>query len=297
MYYVEETVDYGVTPATPVLTTIRHTGTTLGLSKNTTVSEELRPDRQISNYRHGTKQIGGDINTELSSGSFDDLIEAVMLGTWATDVLKAGTVRRSFSIYRNFSDFEAGDGAWNEFQGVEFNTWNVSLQPDGIVQSNFGVVGQRQNAGTDTEPAGSTFPPPNVNDPFDSFSGILKEGGVDLGIVTEINFTLENGIEPRFVVGSDETIRPMISRSNLSGEMTVYFENSELMNKFIDETHSSLEFSVVKGSQSYTFLMPNVVYNGGQPDTQGQGAITLTMPFQALYDVTEATQLKITRTT
>src|SRR6478736_4239215 len=77
-------VTYGTTPAvTPALKTIRHTGTTLALSKGTFMSEELRPDRQIVDFRHGVRQTGGDMDHELSYGSLDDFLEAVLMGTWA----------------------------------------------------------------------------------------------------------------------------------------------------------------------------------------------------------------------
>ena len=63
---------YGVTPATPAFKPIRINSTTLGLSKNTFESGELRSDRNTADLRHGTMQVGGDIVSELSFGSFDD---------------------------------------------------------------------------------------------------------------------------------------------------------------------------------------------------------------------------------
>ena len=47
----------GTTPATPVFTPIRQTGTTLALTKETIQSQELRADRQIADMRHGNKQV------------------------------------------------------------------------------------------------------------------------------------------------------------------------------------------------------------------------------------------------
>ena len=73
MAYVVESV-FGTTPTTPTFTPIRHTGTTIGLSKDAIESEELRQDRQIANYRHGNKSVAGDVNIELSYGTFDDLL-------------------------------------------------------------------------------------------------------------------------------------------------------------------------------------------------------------------------------
>ena len=101
MAYIEE-VTFGTTPATPPFKAIRHTGTTLGLSKDAIESEELREDRQIAHYRHGNKAVSGDINFELSDGSFDDLIEAVMCGAWTADVVKTGHHRSKLPCRDNY---------------------------------------------------------------------------------------------------------------------------------------------------------------------------------------------------
>lgn len=302
MYLVSE-VTYGITPSAPEFDPIRHTGTTLALSKNTTQSEEIRSDRQISDFRHGAYQIGGDISIEFSYGSVDNMLEAVLLGTWdldspavGTDELKAGTTRRSFSVLRYFSDMLAEDKPYHLFTGVEFNTISLQVSPDAIVTSTFSVVGKGM-ATSQSAPAESAYSAVLNTKVLDSFTGTLKENGITIAVITDIQLTLENGIDPRFVVGSKETIRPQVGRSNASGQITAYFENSTLLDKFINETESSIEFTLPDDAgNAYTFILPRVVYNGGQPDVSGQGAILLTMPFQALFDATKASNLIIHRT-
>jgi len=78
LYSVQE-VTRGVTPQDPVLDTIRITGTTLGLSKDSLQSEEIRSDRQIADFRLGANQVAGDINFELSYGSFDQFLSAALM--------------------------------------------------------------------------------------------------------------------------------------------------------------------------------------------------------------------------
>ena len=75
---------FGITPGGPSTTVQRNTGTTLNLTKETFTSEEIRSDRQIEFSRHGNKQVGGDINFELSYGGIDDILESVMFSTWAS---------------------------------------------------------------------------------------------------------------------------------------------------------------------------------------------------------------------
>jgi len=89
-FYIKETA-YGETPATPAFKRLRHTGMTLGVQRGSLQSEELREDRQISDFRLGAVAVAGDVNTELSFASFDDLLEAVCLGTWTPKALKTAT--------------------------------------------------------------------------------------------------------------------------------------------------------------------------------------------------------------
>ena len=295
LYAIAEAA-YGVTPAvTPAFNTVRHTGATLGITKGTFVSEELRSDRQISDMRHGTKQTGGEIQFELSYGSFDNFLEAVLCGTWTANVLKAGTTRRSFSVLRDFADITTD--RFELYTGVELNNLSLTVPVEGMVTGSFAAIGKGMSI-ADAAPAGATFTQPTTTSPLDGFNGALKEGGVTIATVTEIQFTLENGIAPRFTLGSDEVqLRASIGRSNLSGNLTVHAEDASMLKKFLNETESTLELNLVDGAgNAYKFEFPRIKYNGGQRDTSGQGPITSSLPFQALYDSTSTSQIVVTRT-
>ncbi len=369
LYLVAETA-YGVTPNNPSFERFRHTGATPGATKNTSISDELRPDRQIADFRHGIVSVGGELNFELSYGSFDTAMQAALLGTWApafaktatnwaavsatkrftgtgiaglragdkitvagfatagnngvktvasitttyitivealTDeasgpsvtitaarqVLKAGVERQSFTLMRHFTDMDTAAKPYHLFKGVELNTMNLSLTPGDKVTGSFGILG-REPVIEEEAPAGSTLGAATTTRVFDSFTGSLKEGNADIGIVTEITLTLENGLEARPVLFSKYTLEPSIQRSNLTGQITVYFEDATMLEKFLNETASSLDFTITDlNGNSYRFLLPNISYTGGQPDTTGQGSISLAMPFQAVYDPTEDSQIVI----
>lgn len=302
MRLVQEST-YGVTPATPVFDYVRHTQTTLGLSKEALQSEEIRDDRQIADFRHGARQVGGDINIELSYGSFDKILEALLGGTWAadtpalgTDQLKAGTTRRSFTIERFFGDIQSADKPYHRFTGVEFNTLQLQINANAMITGTIGVIGK--DLALDTAIiAGATYSAVSTTSPLDSFTGTLNENGSPIAVITEIQLNLDNGLDTRFVVGSKTTLRPSIGRSNVSGQITAYFENSLLLEKFINETESDIEFNLPDGAgNNLKFILPRIKYNGGQPDVQGEGPITLAMPFQALLDSTTGTNIIIERT-
>jgi hypothetical protein len=285
---------YGTTPTTPAFTTIRNTGTSLGLQKEIIQPNELRADRQIADFRHGAKQVAGGVDVELSYGSFDVLLEALLGGTWAANVLKAGTTRRSFTIERFFGDLASGD-AYHRFTGCEVDTLSLAINANAIVTGSFGFVGQGLTLASAIV-SGATYPSASTTSPMDSFSGSIEEGGGAIATVTELSIEINNGLDPRYVVGSDVTLRPSIGRSNVTGSVTVFFENTTMLAKFINETESSIEVTVADlAGNSYEILLPRIKYNGGQPDVAGEGPITLAMPFQALLNASSSTQIQITR--
>lgn len=291
-----ETV-YGELPATPAFKAIRHNSTTLATAINTIQSEELRDDRNQTDLRHGTRSVGGEIVSELSFGSLDDQLEALLCGTWDNNVLVNGVVRRSFSLFRNFKDIESSKLPYFTYVGCEYNTMTLSISTEAIVTVNFGIVGANQLEPSSTVPTGATFGDPSTTEPMDSFSGSIKEGGVESAVVTEIELSIENGIAPRYVVGSKKSIKQSIGKFKVSGTLTAYFEDATLIGKYLREEASSLEITVTDGmpDNQYTFLLPKIKFTGGQPDVGGEGPITLSMPFTASYDPSILGTLKITR--
>lgn len=293
MAFVAESA-YGTTPTTPTFTPVRHKSASLGLKKGSIESEEIRGDRQISDYRHGTEQVNGDIEVELSYGSFDTLLEACLGGTWTTNVLRAGTTRRSFTFERRFADMSSSS-QYHRFTGVEIASLKLSVTPDKVVGLNFGLVGQAMSL-SNTAISGATYSATSTTMPITGFGGSITEGGSAIAVITEIQLTLENGIEPRYVVGSAQTIRPAIGRSKCTGQITCYFEDVSLLNKFINETESSLYFELQDtAGNEYQINLPRIKYTGGQPDVKGEGPITISLPFQALYASGSTSQIVVTR--
>jgi hypothetical protein len=59
----------------------------LSLTKDTYASTEKRTDRQISDFRHGTRRAAGAINGLLSPATYEELFEAAFRGTWSAAVV------------------------------------------------------------------------------------------------------------------------------------------------------------------------------------------------------------------
>lgn len=75
-YKVEST--YGTVPSASSAQALRRVQATLGLSKDTFTSAEIRTDMQVSDFRHGVRKVSGNINGELSPATYKDFIAAAL---------------------------------------------------------------------------------------------------------------------------------------------------------------------------------------------------------------------------
>jgi hypothetical protein len=289
-YIVEST--FGTTPAGN-FTNLPFSTHSLNLTKERVAGNDIQADRMTRVDRHGNRQTGGDIVADLRKGDFDDFLESAMLNTWATDVLKVGTTPKHFSI----EDYAADIDQARVFSGCTVSSMAISIAPNQMVTTTFGMVGKDMTIGT-TE---KTQDAASGNSPFDAYSGDLAIGDVGSAttsaIVTGIDFTLNNSFAPTFVVGDDSAPCLEVGRAEVEGTITAYFEDAALINRFINETETAISVSVddPTGGNAYTFLFPRVKINSADVGVDGPNSRIVNMSFVALYDSTEGTNLKITR--
>ena len=290
-YIVEST--FGTTPAGN-FTNLPFSTHSLNLTKDRVAGNDIQADRMPRVDRHGNRQSGGDIVADLRKGDYDVFLESAMLNTWTADVLKVGTTAKYFSV----EDYAADIDQARLFTGCTVSTMAISIAPNQMVTTTFGIIGKDMTIsdGEKTQDAASG------NAPFASYSGALAIGDVGNSttstIVTGIDFTLNNSFAPTFVVGSDSAPCLEYGRAEVEGTITAYFEDAALVNRFLNETESELSVSVddPAGTGLYTFLFPRVKINSADVGVDGPNSRIINMSFVALYDSTEDTNLKITRT-
>ena len=283
---------FGTTPAGN-FTNLPFSTHSLNLTKDRVAGTDIQADRMARVDRHGNRQVGGDIAVDLRDGDFDSFLESAMLNTWATNVLKVGTTPKFFSI----EDYAADIDQARLFTGMSVSTMAISLAPNQMVTTTFGMVGKdmTMSATEKTQNAASGAAP------FDAYSGDISIGNVGgaaaVAIVTALDFTLNNSYAPTFVIGDDSAPSLEYGRAEVEGTMTAYFEDAALIDRFINETETEIEVSVndPTGANAYTFTFPRVKINSADVGVDGPTSRMVSMSFVALYDTTEGTNLKITR--
>lgn len=292
--FIEE-VTFGTTPAGN-FTNIPFNTHSLNLAKERVQGNEIQSDRIPRVDRHGNRQIGGSVSVDLRKGDFDALIEGLMFNDFASDnTITCGTTFKSFSV----EDYAADIDVARLFSGMVVSSANFSIAPNQMVTADFNFVGKDVviSATEKTVNASST------NQPFDSYSGdiFLQDTGASdtaVAVVSNLSFSVDNGVSPTFVVGSASTPQMDFGMAMVEGTMSVYYEDDSIINRFVNETETTLKVSVddPTGSNAYTFNFPRIKVNGADISLDNPQSRIVTMPFVAIYDDTLGSNFEITRT-
>lgn len=278
------------TPQT-ALVELPFTSHNLSLQKTLLESGDIRSDRMVQNARHGNRSTSGETSFELRAADFDNILESAFFETINTGVLKNGATESFLTIEDAATDISE----YSVYEDCLVSNFNMSIAPNQMVNCTASIVGTDMTHQAVTSDADTTITAASGNEPFDSYNvTILEGGGAASASVSAIDLSIDNGANPAFEVGSAEACGIETGRSRVSGTLTVYYENEIMIDKFINETESSLSIALTDGTNTYTFLLPRVKYNGADHPVQSEQSRFVTLPFIALRDDTEAASIKLT---
>ena len=293
LYVLEETT-WGTTPAAGAFEELRYTGESLVYNVETASSTQIRSDRNVSDVVRTQASTSGDVQFELSYGSMDTLLEGLMMADWASDVLKNGTTLKSYSIEKYFEALSK----YHTFKGLRVSGMSLELSAGDMVTGSFSFLGKGISTGNSSASTG-TATAANTNPVFNAVNNVttLKEGGSSYSDkVMSLSLTVENNLRANQAIANLEPTRIGFGQFNVSGSMSVYFNNASVFDKFVNGTDSSIEFVLNDGTNSYTFLLPKVEYTAANVTAGGANSdVMAEVEFVAKYDGTQDCTLKISR--
>lgn len=285
-------VTWGVTPATPTMLVLPVESNTLGLQKGVLTDNTLRSDRNGGDVRPGAKTISGDLKFNYRRGDFDNLLANLFQSAWDTNVLKNGKSPSSMSIETGWTDINQ----YSTFTGLQVDKMSISVKPNSLIPVTMSLVGKSQSAMSGTT-AATTSTAASTNEPFDSFTGSMKEGGSSIATITSLDINFSNNLDPVEVIFADTIAGLASGNFTVEGTLTAQFLDATLYNKFVNSTSSNLEFTLTDAaSKSHTFAFPKIVYTSGDINPSDPGQQDITLKFNVQYDSTLGAKCSITRT-
>lgn len=278
---------FGVLPTSPAFDTLPIRSHSLTLAKERVQGADILGDRMASVDRHGNRSVTGSIEVDLRRGDYDLLLESAFFNTFDTnDHLVIGTTPRFLA----FEDAALDITQFRQFSGCLVNGATFNIAPSQMVQTTFDIVGRNMvQAGSALDASPDA---PQGYEPFDSFNGALLEGGIGtndgLCIVSALQFSIANDVTPAHVIlcedNVDQAAQMQYGMATVEGTMTVYYEDAALINKFLNETETSLSVTVddPTGANGYTFYFPRIKYNGANVPVANMQSRMIELPFVAL---------------
>lgn len=349
---------------------IRRVSSSLALTKDAITSNEVRADQQISDIRHGTRRVGGGIESELSTETYDDWLEALLRGTWVagtaldeTDLtsvtatgstfiftagdpvnlgLKVGDVvrftnlsvtannaknfritgfggtsnrtvsvtpaptaigtadtefgvavqgkklvngveKRSFAIEQRMADIDLSE----LFTGVRIGAGNFNLQPNAMATVSFDLQGKDGSVLTGSSSPYFVAPAAQTNTGvLAGISGAIRLAGQEQAIITALSFSVSNNLNSQPVVGAVVVPDIFYGRSVVTGTVSAFIENADLIDVFLNEEEvdlvTVLEAAGTTPQAFLSFSFQRVKLNGVQKTIGPEGGVIATFPFQAL---------------
>ena len=281
-------VNFGTTPAGN-FTELPFTTHSLNLSKERVTGNDIQSDRMPRVDRHGNRTASGDIVVDLRNGNYDSLLESLMFSAWddspssAPDELKVGTTLKSLSVEDYLADIDQA----KLFTGMVVSQASFSMQPNQMITTTFSMIGKDMSLSASEK----TVTAATVNQPFDAYSGDFRIGNHDgvlsaLTAVTSVDFTINNNVNPTFVIGESSTPQLEYGRCEVEGTITAYIEDATLLNRFLNETETAFDVSVndPSGANEYKFFFPKVKINSADTPVENPQSRLVTLSFVALYD-------------
>lgn len=209
----------------------------------------------------------------------------------AYPTIRNSTTQDSYSIQRYFSDV----GDYVVLTGMTVDSMSLEVGVDAMVTGSLSFMGK--NISTDTSAiSGSSTSAETTTEGFDTYTGSIYEGGATGACFTTMSLSLTNNLTRNYCVFSDTANSLTSGKFRVTGTVTAYFEDLTYYDKFINETETSISFTLTDpAGNDYWIYLPSVKYNSGNPDTADEGSITLALDFQAVRDATANATMVIQR--
>lgn len=287
--YIPE-VTFGTTPATPQTILLDVVSFDPTHSADDIRSNTLASHRQLVDRRNGNVQAAAELVFELNPTNADTFLEAGLMGTWTTNVLKVAKVQRSFS----FEEGQTDQTQYRVMTGATINTIGMTLGNSEYATITCGLVGKQLGQWTGTT-LDSTPTAAATGARFFHDGGVFKVAGVTVATVTSLSWTLDHGLSPVFTLGSSAVSgfnpAPVL---NLTGSCTMLFDSVTEFNKYNSNTDTSLQYQLIAGADSLDVKMGSISYTAVSK-TEEAGGYLVNFEFVAKYNSSDASSIVITR--
>ena len=282
---IKEESTYG-TAATGDYSIVPFKSVSLSLAKTNHESAVITGDREVQDVIMGAHSVTGDISFDLShqAAYIEGLRAIVGDDALSGGVMEIGLVRQSYTIQQVFVDLASVNDNVHKYLGMEYNTFSMTVPADGLVECTFGLIGSTMT--TENAEFGNETLYTDANNPYHSSDVAITLGGSSAAIITDFSLNIDNGLATTNKVGSNLAQQGGIGKCRVTGSLTAHFDTTAgaaQLEKFVANTKEAIVVTCGSGSTGISFTMAEVVYTTGAVEVGGEGLVSVSMEFTAIY--------------
>ena len=267
----------------------------LRMNRNLISSNTIRSSRNPQMPVRGNRDVAGNIEFELAP-QYGLLLKHIFGATVTTGAApyvhtyKVGDLPAGMTIEKYFPDLAVP--TWFRYNGCKVNSFKVAIKSEGMITASVDIIGAKETVATGF---GGTFdanPTDRGHTPFDGFECTLLEGGTSLGIGTEVNFSIDNGLDSsNYVIdGTGERYSMPEGFAKVTGNVKCLFDSVAMYNKAVAHSETSLVVTLAKGTGAGTignekmiFYFDEMVFKPAAPVVEGPTGLFVSLDFEAYY--------------
>lgn len=287
---IAETV-FGTTPTTTATRYELPLGADAALltaAATTIASQTKRPNRASNGSRRAMINPEGSFDIRFQRHAFMDiLLQSALSGTFATNVLKAGTTDSSFSVIHRLAP-----DMYKVFAGMMVNGFSISTTGNDEVKSSWNLMGASMiNSATDNALAVTSIT--GTTEFIASEVQSITVAGQTLA-VAQIDFETNLDRTRRPVLGSNTGLAFGVNGLRDTTITVRAYRESLAIDAAITGAAQAVSFDVGTTGGGYRFQAP-AAYGDIPVDSMSDGSAFVTITFKPGYDATAGTDLVITR--
>ena len=256
--------------------------------RNKTTPATIRGNRNPAAPFDGNLSVSGGIQAPVDTIATGHWLRA-MFGVPATTgsdpythTFTVGDTQPSLVLEKKFADTAAAI-KYAKYNGCKIASWSMSVGGDGELVQDFDVAGADEtlaDAAYDSSASSVSI------DRLNNFQASLTEGGSPLTIATDVDFTIDFGLDTdKYVIGGSGTLGDIPEGIiGVSGNLTALFQNDTLLNKAVNSTESSLVITLTDGDYSLVITFEELQYSRNTPGIEGPQGVLITLPFTGYFD-------------
>lgn len=294
--------NFGVKPTTPNMTQISSAvyGESIGSEATQLLSNAINEFGGDVDARNGHRNTSGSLPFELDMENMD-LIFYGVLGSFTQETVQVNGVSKikktfkrtkgalpSFTVEKGFLDVEK----YFRYSGVKVGNVQLTVGADALVTGTADFVGSTEDYGdTSFDDTPVVYEHKMVNDLDGVYS--LADGDFEF---TNLTLTIANNLTANHVAGKQFAKTVTRGKTGVSGDLTQFFENTEMYERWIDEERFGQTTLFQRGNDSVTLYVPKMVLSGGNPAPKisGQEGINNSFSYIGLIDLTEKSDIVVT---